>query len=100
MNTLKIECSKNDYVLETVAGENSDIEIIVEVPKDWNCDYINAVLWENDICEVLENGDKRMLLIPKCGELLLLKVEEDGVKKYVSFPERYDDLDVLIVKIC
>lgn len=99
MNTLKIECSKDDYIIATCTAK-SENEIIVEVPDDWNCDYVNAVLWEDDICEIFENGDEHMLLVPKCGELLLLKVEEDSVKKYVSIPERYEDLDVLIVKIC
>lgn len=99
MNTLKIECSKDDYIMAT-CNERIENEIMVELPEDWNCDYVNAVLWEDDICEILENGDERMILIPKCGELLLLNVEEDDVKKYVSIPERYEDLDVLIVKIC
>ena len=85
MNTLKIECSKDDYIIKTCTA-NSENEIMVELPDDWNCDYVNAVLWEDDICEILENGDERMLLIHKCGELLLLKVEEDDFKKYFSIP--------------
>ena len=61
MNTLKIECSKNDYIIRTCTV-NSENEIMVEIPQNWNCDYVNAVLWEDDICEVLEKGDERMLL--------------------------------------
>ena len=98
MNTLKIECSKNDYIIETCT-EKRENEIIVELPDDWNCDYVNAVLWEDDICEIFGNGDERIVMIPKCGELLLLKLEEDDVKKYVSIPARYEGLDILIIKV-
>lgn len=98
MNTLKIECSKTDYIIETCT-ERIENEIMVELPDDWSCDYVNEVLWEDDICEILENGDERILLLPKCGELLLEKVQEDDEKKYVSLPARYDDQEVLIVKI-
>ena len=98
MNTLKIECSKNDYIIKTCT-EKSEKEIIMELPEDWNCDYVNAVLWEDDICEIFGNGDERIVMIPKCGELLLLKLEEDDVKKYVSIPARYEGLDILIIKV-
>lgn len=98
MNTLKIECSKDDYIM-TTCTEKTENEIMVELPEDWNCDYVNAVLWEDDICEILENGDERILMIPKCGELLLLKIEEDDEKKHISIPARYDDLEILIVNI-
>ena len=99
MNTLKIECSKNDYVIWTAEKVNLENEFIVEVPVDWNCDYVNAVLWEDDICEMFEKGDDRILLIPKCGELLLKVVKEDDEKKYILIPLRYDDQALLIVKI-
>ena len=98
MNTLKIECSKNDYIIKT-AKANSGNELKVEVPEYWNCDYVNAVLWEDDICEMFENDGEHILLIPKCGELLLLKVEEDDVTKYISIPLRYEDLEVLLMKV-
>lgn len=97
MNTLKIECSKDDYIIETCTA-NSENEIMVELPNYWNCDYVNAVLWEDDICEMFENNGEHILLIPKCGELLLLMVEEDD-KKHVSLPMRYEDLEILIVKV-
>ena len=98
MNTLKIECSKDDYIIKT-AKANSENELKVEVPEDWNCDYVNAVLWEEDICEVLEKGDERMLLIPMCGELLLEGVQEDEYIKYICLPVKYQDQMVLIAKI-
>ena len=98
MNTLKIECSKDDYIIKT-AKANSEKELKVEVPEYWNCDYVNAVLWEDDICEIFGNGDERIVMIPKCGELLILKLEEDDVKKYVSIPARYEGLDILIIKV-
>ena len=98
MNTLKIECSKNDYIIKT-SKANSGNELKVEVPEYWNCDYVNAVLWEDDICEMFENDGEHILLIPKCGELLLLKVEEDDVTKYISIPLRYEDLEVLLMKV-
>ena len=98
MNTLKIECSKDDYIMATCT-ERRENEIMVELPEDWNCNYVNAVLWEDDICEIFGNGDEQILMIPKCGELLLLIVEEDDEKKHVSIPARYDDLEILIVKV-
>ena len=98
MNTLKIECSKDDYIIKT-AKANSENVLKVEVPEDWNCDYVNAVLWEDDICEILENGDEQILMIPKCGELILERVQEDDEKKYISIPARYEDLEILILKI-
>ena len=98
MNTLKIECSKNDYIIKTCT-EKSEKEIIMELPEDWNCDYVNAVLWEDDICEIIENSDDNILLIPKCGELLLEKLQEDDERKYICIPARYENLEVLIIKI-
>ena len=98
MNTLKIECSKDDYIIETCTKKREN-EIMVELPDDWNCDYVNAVLWEDDICEIFENNGEHILLIPKCGELLLEGVQEDDEKKYISIPARYDDLELLIVKV-
>ena len=98
MNTLKIECSKNDYIIRTCTV-NSENEIMVELPEDWNCDYVNAVLWEDDICEVLEKGDERMLLIPMCGELLLEGVQEDEYIKHICLPIKYQDQMILIAKI-
>lgn len=98
MNTLKMECTKDDYIIATCTAK-SENEIIVEVPDDWSCDYVNAVLWEDDICEIFENGDEHMLLVPKCGELLLLRVVEDDGKNYVSMPLRYECMDIMVVKI-
>ncbi len=98
MNTLKIECSNDDYFIATCT-EKSENEIIVEVPEDWNCDYVNAVLWEDDICEIFENNGEHILLIPKCGELILERIQEDNEKKYISLPVRYDDQEILIAKI-
>ena len=97
MNTLKIECSKDDYIIRTCTA-NSENEIMVELPEDWNCDYVNAVLWEDDICEILENNSKHILLVPGCGELLLLRMHEDK-NKHISIPLRYEDLNILIIKI-
>ena len=98
MNTLKIECSKDDYIIKT-AKSNSENELKVEVPEDWNRDYVNAILWEEDICEIFENEDDRILMIPECGELLLERVKEDDEKKHISIPARYEGLEILIVKV-
>lgn len=97
MNTLKIECSRDDYVIKIAEKYNSEDRLMVEIPDDWGCDYVNAVLWEDDICEIFENGGGRILMIPMCGELLLLEVMEDE-KKYILLPARYDGLEILIVK--
>ena len=97
MNTLKIECSKNDYIIKTTKA-NSGNELKVEVPEDWNCDYVNAVLWEDDICEILENSSEHILIVPGCGELLLLDIQEDD-NKHISIPLRYEGLEVLLIKV-
>ena len=97
MNTLKIECSKDDYIIKT-AKANSENELKVEVPEDWNCDYVNAVLWEDDICEKLENNSEHVLLVHECGELLILDIQEDG-NKHISIPLRYEGLEVLLIKV-
>ena len=36
MNTLKIECSKNDYIIKTAKKVNTENELIVDIPEDWN----------------------------------------------------------------
>lgn len=97
MNTLKIECGKNDYIIKT-AKANSENELKVEVPEYWNCDYVNAVLWEDDICKILENSSEHTLHVPGCGELLLLEIEEED-KKHISIPLRYEDLEILLIKV-
>ena len=97
MNTLKIECGKNDYIIKTPKA-NSENELKVEVPEDWNCDYVNAVLWEDDICEILENSSEHTLHVPGCGELLLLEIQEED-KKHISIPLRYEDLEILLIKV-
>lgn len=97
MNTLKIECSKDDYIIKT-AKANSENELKVEVPENWNCDYVNAVLWEDDICKILENNREYILLVPECGELLLLDIQEDD-NKHISIPLRYEGLEVLLIKV-
>ena len=97
MNTLKIECSKDDYIIKT-AKANSENDLKVEVPEDWNCDYVNAVLWEDDICEILENSSEHTLHVPGCGELLLLEIQEED-KKHISISLRYEDLEILLIKV-
>ena len=99
MNTLKIECSKNDYIIKTAKKVNTENELMVEIPEDWNCDYVNVVLWEDDICEILENNDEHILLIPRCGELLLRLVQHDDERQYVSIPMRYEDMEILFLKV-
>ena len=98
MNTLKIECGKNDYIIRTSPEANSENELKVEVPEDWDCDYVNAVLWEDDICEILENSSEHTLHVPGCGELLLLEIQEED-KKHISIPLRYEDLEILLIKV-
>ena len=97
MNTLKIECSKDDYIIK-IAKANSENDLKVEVPEDWDCDYVNAVLWEDDICEILENSSEHTLHVPGCGELLLLEIQEDD-NKHISIPLRYKGLEVLLIKV-
>ena len=51
------------------------------------------------VCSLFENGDDRILMIPECAELLLEGVKEDDEKKHISIPARYEDLEILIVKV-
>ena len=87
MNTLIIETDK-EYVFKTVEDK------IVELPESWDCDYVNVVLWEEDICS--QDGSK--FTITNCGELLLKPVAvEDDVNTIEV--EEYIGEDVLIVQI-
>ena len=99
MNTLKIECGKNDYIIRTSPEANSENELIVDIPEDWNCDYVNVVLWEEDICEIFENNDEHIILIPRCGELLLEVIQADNEKQLITIPERYEEQRILVIKI-
>lgn len=98
MNILKIECANDDYIIKT-AKVNSENELKVEVPVCWNCDYVNVVLWEDHICEILEKNGEQILLVPICGELLLERIQFNDEKQYISIPLRYDEQEILIVKI-
>ena len=87
MNTLIIDTDK-EYVFETV--ENA----IVELPESWDCDYVNVVLWEDDIC----TQEGNVFTIENCGELLLKKMASvDDVNEIEV--EEYIGEDVLIVQI-
>lgn len=99
MNTLKIECTENEYIIMTAPKAENENEIMVEVPEEWNCDYVNVVLWEEDICEILENGDDRILLVPRCGELLLRLMQHDNENQHVSIPAMYEDMEILLLKV-
>ena len=99
MNTLKIECGKNDYIIRTSPEANSENELIVDIPEDWNCDYVNVVLWEEDICEIFENNDEHIILIPRCGELLLEVIQADNEKQFITIPERYEEQQISIIKV-
>ena len=98
MNTLKIECTKDDYIIKT-AKASSENELKVEIPEEWDCDYVNVVLWEDDICEILENNDEQMLLVPKCGELLLRRMMYGEEMPFVTVPLRYEDQEILVLKV-
>ena len=100
MNTLKIECSRDDYFIKTAPNANGENELKVEIPEVWNCDYANALLWEDEYCEILEGNDGHRLIIPNCGELLLetVKVDSDD-NKSISVPLRYEGQELLILKV-
>ncbi len=85
INTLIIETDK-EYVFKTVE------QAIVEIP-DWDCDYVNVVLWDENTC----SQDGCRFTINDCGELLLKAVNVDEVKTIDL--EEYEGEDVLIVQI-
>lgn len=86
MNTLVLETDK-EYVFKTVE------EKTVELPENWDCDYVNVVLWDENTC----SQSDCTFTIEDCGELLLKVVKVDDVKTIEL--EEYVGEDVLIVQV-
>lgn len=86
MNTLIIETDK-EFIFKTVE------DVTVELPDNWDCDYVNVVLWNENTC----SQDDCKFTIEDCGELLLKAVNVDGAKTIEL--EEYVGEDVLIVQV-
>ena len=86
MNTLIIETDK-EFVIKTIDHAT------VELPENWDCDYVNVVLWDENTC----SQDACRFTIEDCGELLLKPVKVDGAKTIDL--EEYEGEDVLIVQV-
>ena len=87
MNTLIIETDK-EYVFMTVE------EAAVELPENWDCDYVNVVLWDDDTCT--KSGCT--FTISDCAELLLKAVSIEEDIRRINL-EEYSGEDVLIVQV-
>ena len=86
MNTLIIATDK-EFIFKTVE------DVTVELPDNWDCDYVNVVLWNENTC----SQDDCKFTIEDCGELLLKAVNVDGAKTIEL--EEYVGEDVLIVQV-
>lgn len=69
------------------------------IPKDWDCEYVNVILWESDISELKITDSEMKFTIPKVGEIFLKKVIKSSERQYIYIPTRYDGLEVLIVPV-
>lgn len=87
MNTLIIETNKA-YVFKNIEDK------IVVLPESWDCEYVNVVLWEKDLC----SQSDCTFTIRDCGELLLKPVLIEEDVKTIEL-EEYLGEDVLIVQI-
>lgn len=86
MNTLIIETDK-EFIFKTT------VDATVELPENWQCDYVNVVLWDENTC----SKDGCRFTINDCAELLLKAVNVDGAKTIEL--EEYAGEDVLIVQV-
>lgn len=86
MNTLIIE-TDNEFIFKTVE------DVTVELPDNWDCDYVNMVLWNENTC----SQDDCKFTIEDCDKLLLKAVNVDGTKTIEL--EEYVGEDVLIVQV-
>lgn len=88
------------YKIKTCRKVESLKSIRVIIPKGWDCDMVNIVLWEDDICDLkFSNPEKYEFTIPNCGEIFLKNVIKDEQRHYVYIPTHYDGQQVLIVPV-
>ena len=86
MNTLIIETDK-EFIFKTID------DATVELPENWQCDYVNVVLWDDHTCI----KDDCTFTIKDCAELLLKAVNVDEIKTIEL--EEYVGEEVLIVQV-
>ena len=86
MNTLIIETDK-EFIFKTID------DATVELPENWQCDYVNVVLWDDHTCI----KDECRFTINDCAELLLKAVNVDEIKTIEL--EEYVGEEVLIVQV-
>lgn len=88
----------NDYVVKTVHHTISMKNIRVIVPKKWDVEHVNVVLWEEDKAELkITNPKEYRFTIPECKQVFLKRVIKDEKRHYVYLPVHYDGKQVLIV---
>lgn len=89
-----------EYAIKDVHHVKSMKNIRVIVPKRWDCDMVNVVLWEKDICELkIPDPEQYEFHIPNCGEIFLKRVIKEEKRHYIYLPLHYDGQQVLIVPV-
>ena len=87
------------YVIKDVHKSPNMKNVRVIVPKKWDCDYVNVVLWEKDSELKISDPETYEFLLKDCGEILLKKVIQDTNRQYIYVPPHYDGQQVLIVPV-
>ena len=90
----------NQYVIKDLHHIKTMKSIRVIIPKEWDVDYVNVILWEEDLPKVNNtDSDKVEIIIPKCSEIFLKKVIKSEQRNYTHVPARYDGQQVLIIPV-
>lgn len=88
----------NKYKIKTCRKVESLKSIRVIIPKNWDCDMVNIILWEDETCGLkISNPEEYEFTISNCDEIFLKKVIKDEKRHYVYLPVHYDGKQVLIV---
>ena len=88
------------YVIKPAHLSKSMNNIRLIVPKKWDAEHVNVILWEESICTLkISNPEVTEFIIPDCGEIFLKKVIKDDKRHYIYLPVRYDGQQVPIVPV-
>ena len=86
------------HIIKAVHHSQSMGNIRVIVPKGWDVDYVNVLLWdESESTLKISNPETAEFIIPNCREIFLKRVIKDSKRHYVYLPVSYDGKQVLIV---
>lgn len=93
---IDVTASAKEYAIKTCHLINGLKSVRLVVPKKWKYEYVNIMLWEEDISSLSFDGDEYSFDIPQCGEVLLRKVIF-GDRNHINIPRWYDKQKVLII---